>query len=92
MNNENKKVSLAVMLGLGIMVFLIFTLPQPKPTKTIQMTSVIDSAWSKSPGEENTLQLETIYFGKTKDSIVHRRKRVPFIKGEKVEYIFKQTK
>ena len=92
MNNENKKVSLAVMLGLGIMVFLIFTLPQPQTIKTIRMTSTIDSVWEKKPGEENTLQLETIYFGKTKDSIVHRRKRVPFIKGEKVEYIFKQIK
>ena len=74
------------------MISLFFALPQPQPTKTIRMTSTIDSVWEKKPGEENTLQLETIYFGKTKDSIVHRRKRVPFIKGEKVEYIFKQIK
>jgi len=90
--NDSNKTSLVLILGIGLMVSLVFALPQPKPTKTIQMTSVIDSAWSKPPGEENTLQMETIYFGRTKDSAVHRRKRVPFIKGEKVEYIFKQTK
>jgi len=90
--NDSNKTSLVLILGIGLMVSLVFVLPQPKPTKIIQMTSVIDSTWSKSPGKENTLQIETIYFGRTKDSVVHRRKQIPFIKGEKVKYIFKQTK
>ena len=92
MNNESKKISLALILGFGIIVSLIFALPQPQTIKTIRITSTIDSVWEKKPGEENTLQLETVYFGKTKDSTIHKRKRVPFIKGEKVEYIFKQIK
>lgn len=92
MNNESKKISLALILGFGIIVSLIFALPQPQTIKTIRITSTIDSVWEKKPGEENTLQLETVYFGKTKDSTIHKRKRVPFVKGEKVEYIFKQIK
>ena len=91
---ESSKTSLAVavVVGFGLMVSLIFALPTPPPTKTIHITSTIDSVWVKKPGELNTLQIETIYFGRTKDSVIHIRKHVPFIVGEKVEYIFKQTK
>jgi hypothetical protein len=36
-----------------------------------RVTFYVDSVWSKSPGEINTLQTDVIYFGRTKGGEIH---------------------
>ena len=55
-----------------------------------RVTFYVDSAWSKGPGEINTLQNDVIYFGRTPDGEVHTsRARISI--GDSFVYIYRRV-
>lgn len=59
-----------------------------KPIETKITTSVIDSVWTKKPGEINTMQTDFIYYGRTKDGKIHRSIGTEFHVGDSIQYIY----
>lgn len=55
-----------------------------------RVTFYVDSTWSKSPGEINTLQTDVIYFGRTTDGEVHTsRSRISI--GDSFVYVYRRV-
>lgn len=55
-----------------------------------RVTFYVDSAWSKGPGEINTLQNDVIYFGRTPAGEVHTsRARISI--GDSFVYIYRRV-
>ncbi len=51
----------------------------------------VDSVWSRSPGEINTLQTDVVYFGRTTDGEVHTsRSRISV--GDSFVYIYRRVR
>jgi hypothetical protein len=54
-----------------------------------RVTFYVDSAWSKGPGEINTLQNDVIYFGRTTDGEVHTAKSRLSV-GDSFVYVYRR--
>ena len=55
-----------------------------------RVTFYVDSAWSKGPGEINTLQNDVIYFGRTTDGEVHTSKSRLSV-GDSFVYVYRRV-
>jgi len=55
------------------------------------VTFYVDSAWSKGPGEINTLQTDVIYFGRTTDGEVYTS-RSKISVGDSFVYIYRRVR
>jgi hypothetical protein len=81
-------------LGIGFALVMIFGVIQiikvenNKPIETKITYSVIDSVWTKKPGEINTMQTDFLYFGRTEDGIIHRSTSRKFNVGDSIQYIY----
>jgi hypothetical protein len=81
-------------LGIGFALVMIFGVIQiikvenSKPIETKITYSVIDSVWTKKPGEINTMQTDFLYFGRTEDGIIHRSTSRKFNIGDSIQYIY----
>jgi hypothetical protein len=81
-------------LGIGFALVMIFGVIQiikvenSKPIETKITYSVIDSVWTKKPGEINTMQTDFLYFGRTEDGIIHRSTSRKFNVGDSIQYIY----
>ena len=64
--------------------------PKRSIAEETRVTFYVDSAWSKGPGEINTLQNDVIYFGRTPDGEVHTsRARISI--GDSFVYIYRRV-
>jgi len=81
-------------LGIGFALVMIFGVIQiikvenNKPIETKITYSVIDSVWTKKPGEINTMQTDFLYFGRTEDGIIHSSIGTEFHVGDSIQYIY----
>ncbi len=55
-----------------------------------RVTFYVDSAWSKGPGEINTLQNDVIHFGRTTDGEVHTS-RARISAGDSFIYVYRRV-
>jgi hypothetical protein len=56
-----------------------------------RVTFYVDSVWTKSPGEINTLQTDVIYFGRTKGGEIHSS-RSKISLGDSFVYIYRRLR
>lgn len=80
--------------GLAFLVIMITSvnriieIENSKPIETKTKSSAIDSVWTKSPGEINTMQTDFVYFGRTEDGIIHSSIGTEFHVGDSIQYIY----
>lgn len=59
-----------------------------KPVETKITSSMIDSVWTKKPGEINSMQTDFIYFGRTEDGLVYQSTGREFHIGDSIQHIY----
>lgn len=80
--------------GLAFLVIMITSvnriieIENSKPIETKTTYTMIDSVWTKKPGEINTMQTDFLYFGRTEDGIIHRSTSRKFNVGDSIQYIY----
>ena len=88
---ENKEALFAALV-LGLLGGLIAVSLVDKPKKLVvtkeEFVSTIDSVWCTSPGQENTLQTDFRYYGRTKDGQIAVSTSKPFSVGDTIECIY----
>lgn len=61
------------------------------PSEETRVKFYVDSVWSRSPGEINTLQTDVVYFGRTTDGEIHTsRSRISV--GDSFVYIYRRVR
>jgi hypothetical protein len=91
---ENKiKWALTLFLISANLFFLVryFQTREYKIAEETRVTFYVDSVWSKSPGEINTLQTDVIYFGRTTEGEVHTS-RSKISVGDSFVYIYRRVR
>jgi hypothetical protein len=91
---ENKiKWALTLFLISANLFFLVryFQTREYKIAEETRVTFYVDSVWTKSPGEINTLQSDVIYFGRTKGGEIHSS-RSKISLGDSFVYIYRRLR
>ena len=91
---ENKiKWALSLFLISANLFFLVryFQTREYTVAEETRVTFYVDSVWSKSPGEINTLQTDVIYFGRTKGGEIHSS-RSKISLGDSFVYIYRRLR
>ena len=91
---ENKiKWALTLFLISANLFFLVryFQTREYTVAEETRVTFYVDSVWSKSPGEINTLQTDVIYFGRTKGGEIHSS-RSKISLGDSFVYIYRRLR
>jgi hypothetical protein len=91
---KNKiKWALALFLTLANLFFLVryFQTREYTVAEETRVTFYVDSVWSKSPGEINTLQTDVIYFGRTRGGEIHSS-RSKISLGDSFVYIYRRLR
>ena len=91
---ENKiKWALTLFLISANLFFLVAYLQKREYTiaEETRVTFYVDSVWTKSPGEINTLQTDVIYFGRTTEGEVHTS-RSKISVGDSFVYIYRRVR
>ena len=88
---NKEELLLVTMFGLVIGLIVVFISNRSKQnmvviTETTQ--TVIDSIWYTTPGQENTLQTDFRYYGRTKSGQVAVSTSRPFSIGDTIECIY----
>lgn len=83
----------AILMLLIATVLLVGTCQRQKPVFLTEDNLVfcVDSVWSKSPGEINSLQIDRIYFGRTSDGVIHSS-RSEISVGDSFVYICRRAR
>jgi hypothetical protein len=91
---ENKiKWALTLFLISANLFFLVryFQTREYTVAEETRVTFYVDSVWSKSPGEINTLQTDVIYFGRTRGGDIHSS-RSKISLGDSFVYIYRRLR
>lgn len=91
---ENKiKWALTLFLISANLFFLVryFQTREYTVAEETRVTFYVDSVWTKSPGEINTLQTDVIYFGRTTEGEVHTS-RSKISVGDSFVYIYRRVR
>jgi hypothetical protein len=91
---ENKiKWALTLFLISANLFFLVryFQTREYTVAEETRVTFYVDSVWTKSPGEINTLQTDVIYFGRTKGGDIHSS-RSKISLGDSFVYIYRRLR
>ena len=91
---ENKiKWALTLFLISANLFFLVryFQTREYTVAEETRVTFYVDSVWTKSPGEINTLQTDVIYFGRTKGGEIHSS-RSKISVGDSFIYIYRRLR
>lgn len=85
---ESGVVLILVILAYGLFLFIdLATKKEKQNIKNLpqqQRFEVVDSAWYTSPGEENSMQVDYVYYSKTRTGRVFRTKDKAFQVGDTV--------
>jgi hypothetical protein len=91
---ENKiKWALTLFLISANLFFLVryFQTREYTVAEETRVTFYVDSVWTKSPGEINTLQTDVIYFGRTRGGEIHSS-RSKISLGDSFVYIYRRLR
>lgn len=85
---ESGVVLILVILAYGLFLFIdLATKKEKQNIKNLpqqQRFEVVDSTWYTSPGEENSMQVDYVYYSKTRTGRVFRTKDKAFQVGDTV--------
>lgn len=85
---ESGVVLILVILAYGLFLFIdLATKKEKQNIKNLpqqQRFEVVDSAWYTSPGEENSMQVDYVYYSKTRNGRIFRTKDKAFQVGDTV--------
>lgn len=87
---EKENLFAALFLGLlgGLIMIFISNLSETDVVVTTEKTQTfVDSIWYTTPGQENTLQTDFRYYGRTKNGQVVVSTSKPFIIGDSITCI-----
>lgn len=87
--NGKENLLIALILGLlgGLIVVSISQTPNTSPIKE-EHVAIVDSVWSTSPGQENTLQTDYHYYYKLSNGQVIKSNDRAFHIGDSIQYIY----
>jgi len=78
-----------IVLYLVFFLILIFTNKENKSLAIKEEhVAIVDSVWSTSPGQENTLQTDYHYYGRLTNGQVIRSSDKAFQIGDSIQYIY----
>ena len=92
MQSRIKWTATLLLVAANIFFFVrTFKVREIPPSEETRVKFYVDSVWSRSPGEINTLQTDVIYFGRTTDGEVHTsRSRISV--GDSFVYIYRRVR
>ena len=88
MGKENLFAALIFGLLGGLIISLIVSEPKKLVVTKEEFVSTIDSTWYTTPGQENTLQTDFRYYGRTKNGQVVVSTSKHFDIGDTIECIY----